>query len=152
MRPSCTVVPKSCGHVLIWNNNLLNFLFMPFVNCMDIRICGIKKMGLPSFPLLSRAYLHNSFPDRWTGCSSHDSCQFNHTWLSLYGLAQSQEHFESCRKKLNGLAQPSRQQLWWLLFSQLLITVNCTTKLWVTLNTCVRFANSKSASFGAHNG
>jgi hypothetical protein len=67
--------------------------------------------------------------------------------------AQSQQRFKSSSKKLNGLAQPSQQQLWWPLVGQLLTAVSCATKLTVViLNTYTEFANSLSASADVCNG
>jgi hypothetical protein len=57
-----TGVPKSCGRVVVQKNNLLNFMFLPFVICMDMRTCGIKKIGCPSFPLPSQGLFYNSVP------------------------------------------------------------------------------------------
>jgi len=68
-------------------------------------------------------------------------------------IAHSQPHFKSSNRKMNGLAKPSNQQLWWLLESQFLITVKYAMLLMVvTFNTCTRFANSISASVHAQNG
>jgi hypothetical protein len=54
-----TGVPKSCGHV---QKNNLNFIFLPFVICMDMRTCGIKNIGCFSFPFSSQGVFYNSVP------------------------------------------------------------------------------------------
>lgn len=58
----------------------------------------------------------------------------------------SRQLCRSCCQNFNGLAQPSRQQLWWPLVS-VLIAGSCATKLMVViLNTCSRLAGLVSAS------
>jgi hypothetical protein len=106
-----------------------------------------------------RAYLDNISPDRQIG--GRGSVEYpprspNLTppdfslWSDLKDAVYSTKPAPA--KKLNGLAQPSQQQIWWPLFGQLLTAVNCATKLTVViLNTCTRFTNTLSANAHVYN-
>jgi hypothetical protein len=71
--------------------------------------------------------------------------------LEGHGIWHRASDTLSSIKKFGGLAQSSQELLCWPLVSQFLSNVIYATNLIVTFNTCSGFANSKSASFNAHN-
>jgi len=66
---------------------------------------------------------------------------------ALYRKKKASQNFRITDKKVNGLGQPSQQQLWWLLVRRLLIAAKNATELTVViLHTCTTFANTTNAS------